>query len=155
MQALPTLQCPHRERLLVLARLLSHPSDRLANLSSLLVACRPGCSSLHSCWCLSLRSKAEVGRIGRGGSFPQAAGTQHTLPASLPVVHCWMAGAMRSMHAMLLASQRHVRPPAPRPTDPRAVAITRIGGLATGVAVMLLMSVVILPKSASIEALYT
>jgi uncharacterized membrane protein YccC len=39
--------------------------------------------------------------------------------------------------------------------DPRAVAITRIGGLATGVAVMLLMSVLILPKSASIEALYT
>lgn len=110
----------HREMPLVLARLRTTSSDRPANLPSLVLTCRPGCSSLLSFWCLSLRSRAEVGRTARGGSFPQAAGTQHGLLDSLPAMHCWMAGAMRSMHAgtMLLASQTNVHPPAPQTPEP-------------------------------------
>ncbi|PSC74075.1 aluminum-activated malate transporter 10 [Micractinium conductrix] len=39
--------------------------------------------------------------------------------------------------------------------DPFLVALTRIGGIAGGVATMLLMSVLVLPKSASVESLRT
>lgn len=51
----------------------------------------------------------------------------------------------------------HARHPAMHATaaDPRQVAITRVGDIATGVATMLLASVLILPKSASVEALRT
>lgn len=47
---------------------------------------------------------------------------------------------------------RRTRPPA---ADPFMVAVTRICGIAAGVATMLLMSVLILPKSATIESLRT
>jgi hypothetical protein len=39
--------------------------------------------------------------------------------------------------------------------DPLTIALTRVGGIVSGVATMLLMSILILPKSATIESLHT
>jgi hypothetical protein len=57
--------------------------------------------------------------------------------------------------AALLTPLLPTPPPPPLVADPLKVAITRIGGIAGGVATMLLMSIIILPKSASVESLRT
>lgn len=95
--------------------------------------CRRACLSSHSSWSHSRRNRAEVGRRHVGAVTTSLDAVSASLPDTLP----------------------SLQPSASPPADPRTVAITRIGGLATGVAVMLLMSILILPKSASIEALRT
>ena len=45
--------------------------------------------------------------------------------------------------------------PAALHTDPLQIALTRMAGLAGGVATMMLLSVVVLPKSATVEVLHT
>lgn len=66
---------------------------------------------------------------------------------------CALAGPERSCQGTQ-ASKDPALFPAPA-ADPFMVAVTRVCGIAAGVATMLLMSVLILPKSASVESLRT
>lgn len=66
----------------------------------------------------------------------------NTVRSFLPLIY--------DAHTLYLPCTAHL--PA---ADPFMVAVTRVCGIASGVAVMLLMSVLVLPKSASVESLRT
>ena len=92
--------------------------------------CLQSCLSSPFCWCASHRRKAGVS--SRAGRWP----------ASRRRCSCRRWRYDTAIYA-------------PRPTDPLVTAATRVGGICTGVGTMLLMSIFVLPKSATIEALRT
>ena len=80
------------------------------------------------------------------------------LPPSL-CVSAWRIPAARYQPTTILRLPCLASPRRPavrrRPADPLRVALTRMAGLAGGVATMMALSVVVLPKSATVEVLHT